>query len=140
MTKAFETKKLALAPKASQLEEAIGVDVERELGRALAKLREAQEILSGLMEVQDDSVEGLLRARADALDVRLTRAESEAVTGYAKGQTPEEIAQRKGLSARTVGNQLRAGCQKLGFRDRRELKGWAMAAGGWRAARGRGSD
>ena len=111
------------------------MDVEKEIGRALARLQEAQEILSALMVTQDDSVEELLRARAYAHGGRLTRAESEVVTTYVKGQTPDEIAQRKGRSARTVGNQLRSGCRKLGFRNRSELKGWAMAVGEFRAAR-----
>ena len=111
------------------------MEVEREIRRALAKLQEAQEILSGLIVTQDDSVEELLRARANAHGGRLTRAELEVATMFAKGQTPDEIAQQKGRSVRTIANQLRTGCQKLGFGDRRELKGWAMAMGEFRAAR-----
>ena len=47
---------------------------------------------------------------------------------FVEGQPPGEIAEDRGLSERTVDNQLRVGCHKLGFRDRREMKGWAAAA------------
>ena len=68
-----------------------------------------------------------MQDRADALGSRLTRTELEVTSKFIEGQSPETIAGERGLSERTISNQLRTGCHKLGFRDRRELKGWAAA-------------
>ena len=103
------------------------MDIQREVRRALAKVQEAQEILSGLIEPDESSIEELLLDRADELGSRLTRTELEVMSKFVEGQSPETIAEEKGLSERTIGNQLRAGCHKLGFRDRREMKGWIAA-------------
>ena len=100
---------------------------QREIRRAIVKVREAQEILSGLMVSQDDSIEELLQDRADAQGSRLTITELEVTSRFIEGQSPEMIAEQRGLSERTISNQLRTGCHKLGFSDRRELKGWAAA-------------
>ena len=43
----------------------------------------------------------------------------------------EAIAEERGLSERTISNQLSTGCHKLGFGDRRELKGWGAAVSGF---------
>ena len=72
----------------------------------------------------------LLRARAEALGNRLTDSELEVMAGFISGQSPESIAEERGLSERTISNQLRTGCHKLGFSDRRELKGWGTAVRG----------
>ena len=49
---------------------------------------------------------------------------------YLEGESPEEIASDHGLSARTVGKQIRSGCRKLGFGDRRKLSGrWSLGRG-----------
>ena len=109
------------------LEDFGGVDNQREIRRAIAKIQEAQEILSGLIGSDDGSTEELLLDRADELGSRLTRTELEVMSKFVEGQSPETIAEEKGLSERTIGNQLRAGCHKLGFRDRREMKGWMAA-------------
>ena len=109
------------------LEDFGGVDNQREIRRAIAKIQEAQEILSGLIGSDDGSTEELLLDRADELGSRLTRTELEVMSKFVEGQSPETIAEEKGLSERTIGNQLRAGCHKLGFRDRREMKGWMSA-------------
>ena len=93
---------------------------QREIRRAIARVREAQEILSSLMVTQDDSIEDLLQDRADAQGSRLTRTELEVISIFIEGQSPETIAAERGLSERTISTQLRTGCHKLGFNDRRE--------------------
>ena len=109
------------------LEDSSGVDIQREIRRAIAKVREAQEILSSLMVSHEDSMEELLQDRAAALGSRLTRTELEVMSKFVKGQSPQAIAEERGLSGRTISNQLSTGCHKLGFSDRRELKGWGAA-------------
>ena len=111
------------------------VDNQREIRRALAKVREAAKILSGLIEPDEKSIEELLLDRADELGSRLTRTELEVLSKFVRGQSAEMIAEEKGLSERTVGNQLRAGCHKLGFGDRREMKGWMAAVSQFRLDR-----
>ncbi len=109
-------------------EDSGGVDTQRQIRRAMGKLREAQEILAGLIVPREGSMEEVLQDRADALGAKLTRTELEVMARFVEGQPPGEIAEDRGLSERTVDNQLRVGCHKLGFRDRREMKGWAAAA------------
>ena len=113
------------------LEDSCGVGFQREIRRAIAKVREAQEILSSLMVSDDNSIEELLRDRADALGNKLTRTELEVISIFIEGRSPETIAVERGLSERTISNQLRTGCHKLGFSDRREMKGWAIAVSGF---------
>ena len=100
-----------------------------EIRRALAKVQEAQDILSGLAASDEKPVEKLLLERADSFGARLTGTELEVMSKFIEGQSPETIAEGKGLSARTISNQIRSGGRKLGFRDRRELRGWAFAIG-----------
>ena len=100
---------------------------QREIRRAMAKVRVAQEILSSLIVPHDNSIEDLLQDRAAALGNRLTRTELEVMSRFIKGQSSEAIAEERGLSERTISNQLGTGCHKLGFGDRRELKGWGAA-------------
>ena len=64
---------------------------------------------------------------AAALGARLTRAELEVMSRHIEGRSPGAIAEERGLSERTISNQLRTGCHKPGFSNRRELKGWAIA-------------
>ena len=109
------------------LEDSSGVDIQKEIRRTIAKLREAQEILSGLMVSQDNSIEELLQDRANALGGNLTRTELEVISIFIEGRSTESIAADRGLSERTISNQLRTGCHKLGFSDRREMKGWGTA-------------
>ena len=104
-----------------------GVDIQSEIRRAIARVREAQEILSSLVAIDEDSIEELLQSRAEALGSKLTKTELEVMSLFLHGKSPETIAEERGLSERTISNQLRTGCHKLGFSDRRELKGWAMA-------------
>ena len=111
-------------------DEESGVDVQREIRRAIAKILVAHEILIGLDLSSDDSIMDLLRSRAEALGNRLTDSELEVMVGFIGGQAPESIAEERGLSERTISNQLRTGCHKLGFQDRRELKGWGTAIRG----------
>ena len=73
----------------------------------------------------------LIEERASATGARLTRAELGAVSRFLGGESPEEIADEQGLSSRTVDNQIRLGCRKLGFGDRREMRGWWLAASGY---------
>ncbi len=103
------------------------VDFQREILRAIGKVRVAQEILSALIVLQDNSIEELLQDRADALGSSVTRAELEVMSRFVRGESTETIAEERGLSERTVSNQLSTGCHKLGFGDRRELKGWGDA-------------
>ena len=105
-------------------------EVRQEIRRAIAALQLAQEILTGLAGADGGRTTGLLRERASALGTGLTRAELDSVSRFLEGQPPEDIAEERGLSSRTVSNQIRSGCRKLEFGDRRELKGW------WAAARG----
>ena len=107
--------------------ESSDVDIQREIRRAMAKVQEAQEILSRLIVPDENSIEELLRNRADALGNKLTKTELEVMSKFIEGQSPKTIAEEKGLSERTISNQLRTGCHKLGFGDRRELKGWGAA-------------
>ena len=115
-------------------DEASDVDFRREIRRALAKIRVAQEILAGLGTTSDETVTNLIHSRAEALGNRLTDTELEVMIGFIGGQSPESIAEERGLSERTISNQLRTGCHKLGFRDRRELKGWGTAIRGFNIA------
>ena len=108
-----------------------GPEVQREIRRAISALQLAQEILSGLAGSDEDATRALLRERASALGSWLTRAELDAVSRFLEGESPEDIAGEHGLSARTVGNQIRSGCRRLGFSDRRELRGWWAAASGY---------
>ena len=50
---------------------------------------------------------------------------------FLEGETPEEIAAGRDLSPRPVSNQIRSGCRRLGFSDRREIRGWWAAASGY---------
>ena len=109
------------------MEDPSRVEFQREIHRAIAKVRVAQEILSGLIVPDDESIEELLQDRAATLGGRLTRTELEVMSRFIKGQSPEAIAAERGLSERTISNQLSTGSQKLGFGDRRELKGWDAA-------------
>ena len=112
------------------MEDCSRVDIQAEIRRAIAKVRVAQEILTGLMVPDDSSIQGLLQDRAAALGSRLTGSELEVMSKFIKfikGQSPEAIAEERGLSERTISNQLSTGCHKLGFGDRRELKGWGAA-------------
>lgn len=104
-----------------------GRDAQEEIRRAISALRMAQEILSRLVVTGSDSMGVLLEERAEALGNRLTHSELAVLTEYVKGNSPEAIAKERGLSSRTISNQIRSGCHKLGFSDRRELRGWSVA-------------
>lgn len=112
------------------------MEFQGEIRRAIAKVRVAQEILSGLIEPHDDSMEDLMQERAEALGSRLTRTELEVMSRFIRGESSEEIAKERGLSERTISNQLSTGCHKLGFSDRRELKGWGDAVSRFVLAQG----
>ena len=56
----------------------------------------------------------------------MTRAELEAVSVFLV-----EIAVKRVLSAGTVSNQIRSGCSRPSFGERRELKSWWTAASGY---------
>ena len=114
-----------------RLEDAKATDIRGQIHQAILALQVAQEILAGLTLSEESSIQPLLRERASALGAWLTRAELDAISRYVDGQSPAEIAEERGLSERTISNQIRAGCRKLGFDDRRELKGWSVAARGF---------
>lgn len=121
-------------PESERIERLEGLDrtvIQPEIRRAIWALRLAQEILTGLTKSNGGTTMALLSERATALGVMLTRAELDAVTRFLEGESPEEIADERGLSPRTVSNQTRTGCRRLGFTDRRELKGWWTAASGY---------
>ena len=115
------------------LEESGDVDIRREvrrtreIRRALRKVQEAQEILAGLAASDEITVEDVLLDRADAFGASLTDTELEVMSRFVEGQAPETIAEERSLSERTVDNQLRSAGRKLGFRDRREMRGWSAA-------------
>ena len=71
------------------LEDAICLEFQREIRRAIAKVREAHEILSSLMVSHDNSTEDLLTGRANALGSNLTRTELEVISKFIEGQSPE---------------------------------------------------
>lgn len=106
------------------MEDAIGVDCQKGIRQAMATLRLAQEILAGLVVSCDSSIKDMLSDRAEAHGSQLTEAELEVMSRFIAGRSADEIAEERGLSERTISNQLRSGCHKLGFSDRRELKGW----------------
>ena len=70
----------------------------------------------------------LLKNRAERLGSRLTDAETVVLTRYAEGETVGSIAESRGITKRTVENQLSAATRKLGFSDRRELRGYIKGA------------
>ena len=109
------------------MEDSDGLDIQEEIRRAISALRLAHEILVRLNTAHDSSIQTLFFERAEALGNPLTRAELEVMTGFVDGRSPEAIAAERGLSARTVSNQIRTGCHKLGFSGRHELKGWGNA-------------
>ena len=113
------------------LEPTEGPQIQGELRRAILALQLAQEILASLTESGESSLQPVLMERAEALGHRLTRAELEAISRFLGGQSPEAIAEERGLSVRTVSNQIRSGCHRLGFSDRRELRGWGAAVSGY---------
>ena len=99
------------------------VEFQAEIRRSIGKVRVAQEILASLIASHEDSIKELIRDRTEALGSRLTGTELEVTPKIISGQSPEVIAWERGLSERTIGNQLNTGCHKLGFGDRCELKG-----------------
>ena len=109
------------------MEDVIGVDCQKGIRRAMATLRLAQEILAGLVVPCAISIKDMLRDRAEARGSRLTETELEVMSRFIEGRSAEEIAEERELPERTISNQLRSGCHKLGFSDRRELKGWGAA-------------
>ena len=113
------------------MEDSEDAEIQEGIRRAILALQLAQEILAGLTAPEDSSIQPLLRERARVLGSWLTRAELEVVSKFLGGLSPEAIAEERGLSARTVSNQIRSGCRKLGFRDRREMRGWLSAASGY---------
>ena len=74
----------------------------------------------------------LLESRAERLGSRLTDAETEVLTRYAEGETVDSIAESRRISKRTAENQLGAATRKLGFADRRELRGYIKGVSEWR--------
>ena len=74
----------------------------------------------------------LLENRAERFGGRLTDAETEVLTRYAEGETVDSIAESRRISKRTVENQLSAAVRKLGFADRRELRGYIKGVNEWR--------
>ena len=112
------------------MEDTDSQDIQEEIRRAMSALRLAHEILARLATT-DGSMRRLLRERAEALGSRLTAVELAVVARFLEGESPEAIAQERGLSARTIDNQIRSGCHKLGFGDRREMKGWSAAVRGF---------
>ena len=113
------------------MEDSEDAEIQEGIRRAILALQLAQEILAWLTAPEDCSIQPLLRERARVLGSWLTRAELEVVSKFLGGLSPEAIAEERGLSARTVSNQIRSGCRRLGFRDRREMKGWLSAASGY---------
>ena len=120
---------LTVPGKAQEMREAS--DVQSEIRRAVARIRIAHEILARLVESDDDSIRELLSSRAESLGTRLTETELEVISQFVGGRSPASIAEDRGLAEKTVSNQLRTGYQKLGFSDRRELKGWGTAVSGF---------
>ena len=120
---------LTVPGKAQEMREAS--EVQSEIRRAVARIRIAHEILARLVESDDDSIRELLRSRAESLGARLTETELEVISQFVGGRSPASIAEDRGLAEKTVSNQLRTGYQKLGFSDRRELKGWGTAVSGF---------
>ena len=64
----------------------------------------------------------------DVLPVELTAAEQNVAHLVAMGYTNRQIAQRRGVSVYTVGNQLAAIYGKLGASTRHELVAWLASA------------
>ena len=107
------------------------MDTQEEISRAMARIRVAHEILARLIETDDGSIREILRGRAESLGVQLTVSELEVMSKFVGGESPGSIGQERGLTSKTISNQIRSGYQKLGFTDRRELKGWGVAVRGF---------
>ena len=53
----------------------------------------------------------------------LTQAELDVMSQVVGGRSPGSIAEGRGLTEKTISSQPRIGCHRLGFRNRREVKG-----------------
>ena len=70
----------------------------------------------------------MFASRAARFKDSLTDAETEVLTRYAEGEAVADIAESRGVSKRTVHNQITAGVRKLRFENRRELVGYLKGA------------
>ena len=98
---------------------------DEEIRKAIGMIRSGLDILlSHFDDGEPIPIAELLANRAERRGSRLTDAETEVLTRYAEGETVEMIAESRGVSTRTIDNQIAAAVQKLGFGDRRELVGY----------------
>ncbi len=68
-------------------------------------------------------------ANAGVPEIDLTGREREVLMGFARGESSKEIADRLGISAKTVNNQISLVKQKLGLADAASLVRYAMRRG-----------
>ena len=85
-------------------------------------------LLNVLGDGEPVPIADLLASRADRFRDSLTDAETEVLTRYAEGESAADIAESRGVSKRTVHNQITAGVRKLRFENRRELTGYLKGA------------
>ena len=109
---------------------------DEEIRKAVGMIRAGLDILlSRFDDGEPIPVSDLLAARAERFGGSLTDAEAAVLTRYAEGETVEAIAESRRVRKRTVENQLSTAIQKLGFSDRRELKGYLEGVRGTSARR-----
>lgn len=105
--------------------------VQAEVRRAVLAIQLGHELLARLVDCDGEGLQSVLKERAKSRDTSLTMRELDVVCGFLEGRSTKSLAQERGLKEKTIGNQIRAVCRKLGFADRRELKGWSGAARGY---------
>ena len=66
---------------------------------------------------------------AEGREAELSNREREVLMGFARGESPKAIADRLGISAKTVNNQISLVKQKLGIADAPGLVRYAMRRG-----------
>lgn len=98
---------------------------DEDIRKAIGMIRSGLDILlSHFDDGEPIPIADLLASRAERFGGRLTDAETEVLTRYAEGETAAGIAESRGVSRRTIDNQIATAVQKLGFSDRRELTGY----------------
>ena len=102
---------------------------DEEIKKAAGMIKSGLNILLSVFgDGESVPIEDLFASRAERFSERLTESETEVLTRYAEGESAADIAESRGVSKRTVHNQITAGVRKLGFENRRELTGYLKGA------------
>ena len=96
-----------------------------EIRKAIGMIRSGLVILTSHFDDGEPiPIAELLAARAERFGNRLTDAEADVLTRFARGEKPDAIAESRKVAERTVNNQISSAVGKLGFDNRRELVGY----------------